>query len=287
MGNLNTKRKTLSPKNTLIEVARFTILGLLAVFSAMPLLVTVWNSLKTQVEIANNPLGIPSDPQWQNYLEAWTVGNFGTGFASSVAVVVGSVLLIAIVSTMAAYALSRLDFPKSGTLILYLLVLNSLPIQLFLVPLFFAWSRLGLYDTHLGLVIIYTAVNAPFATLLLRSFMIGIPRDYEDAARVDGAGEFKVFLSVTLPLAWSGILTISLVAGLAVYNEFFLALMFIQSPELMPISTSLFNFRNGFSTNFPLQAAAGMMMLAPMMLAFLILHRRFVSGITSSGLAGS
>lgn len=287
MGNLNTKRKTLSPKNTLIEVARYTILGLLAVFSAMPLLVTVWNSLKTQVEIANNPLGIPSDPQWQNYLEAWTVGNFGTGFASSVAVVVGSVLLIAIVSTMAAYALSRLDFPKSGTLILYLLVLNSLPIQLFLVPLFFAWSRLGLYDTHLGLVIIYTAVNAPFATLLLRSFMIGIPRDYEDAARVDGAGEFKVFLSVTLPLAWSGILTISLVAGLAVYNEFFLALMFIQSPELMPISTSLFNFRNGFSTNFPLQAAAGMMMLAPMMLAFLILHRRFVSGITSSGLAGS
>jgi raffinose/stachyose/melibiose transport system permease protein len=188
---------------------------------------------------------------------------------------------------MAAYALSRLEFPKSGSLILYLLVLNSLPIQLFLVPLFFVWSRIGLYDTHLGLVIIYTAVNAPFATLLLRSFMIGIPRDYEDAARVDGAGEFKVFLSVTLPLVWSGILTISLVAGLAVYNEFFLALMFIQSPDLMPISTRLFNFRNGFSTNFPLQAAAGMMMLAPMMLAFLILHRRFVSGITSSGLAGS
>jgi raffinose/stachyose/melibiose transport system permease protein len=271
----------------LIEVSRFTVLCLLAVFSAMPLLVTVWNSLKTQVEIASNPLGFPSDPQWQNYLEAWTVGDFGTGFASSVAVVFGSVLLIAIVSTMAAYALSRLEFPKSGSLILYLLVLNSLPIQLFLVPLFFVWSRLGLYDTHLGLVIIYTAVNAPFATLLLRSFMIGIPRDYEDAARVDGAGEFKVFLSVTLPLVWSGILTISLVAGLAVYNEFFLALMFIQSPELMPISTSLFNFRNGFSTNFPLQAAAGMMMLAPMMLAFLILHRRFVSGITSSGLAGS
>ena len=287
MGNLKTKRKTLSPKNTLIEVARFTVLGLLAVFSAVPLLVTVWNSLKTQVEIANNPLGLPSDPKWQNYLDARTVGNFGTGFASSVAVVVGSVLLIAIVSTMAAYALSRLDFPKSGTLILYLLVLNSLPIQLFLVPLFFVWSRLGLYDTHLGLVIIYTAVNAPFATLLLRSFMIGIPRDYEDAARVDGAGEFKVFLSVTLPLVWSGILTISLVACLAVYNEFFLALMFIQSPELMPISTSLFNFRNGFSTNFPLQAAAGMMMLAPMMLAFLVLHKRFVSGITSSGLAGS
>jgi len=287
VGNLNSKSKTLRPKNLLIEVSRFTVLCLLAVFSAMPLLVTVWNSLKTQVEIASNPLGFPSDPQWQNYLEAWTVGDFGTGFASSVAVVFGSVLLIAIVSTMAAYALSRLEFPKSGSLILYLLVLNSLPIQLFLVPLFFVWSRLGLYDTHLGLVIIYTAVNAPFATLLLRSFMIGIPRDYEDAARVDGAGEFKVFLSVTLPLVWSGILTISLVAGLAVYNEFFLALMFIQSPELMPISTSLFNFRNGFSTNFPLQAAAGMMMLAPMMLAFLILHRRFVSGITSSGLAGS
>jgi raffinose/stachyose/melibiose transport system permease protein len=287
VGNLNSKSKTLRPKNLLIEVSRFTILCLLAFFSAMPLLVTVWNSLKTQVEIASNPLGFPSDPQWQNYLEAWTVGDFGTGFASSVAVVFGSVLLIAIVSTMAAYALSRLEFPKSGSLILYLLVLNSLPIQLFLVPLFFVWSRLGLYDTHLGLVIIYTAVNAPFATLLLRSFMIGIPRDYEDAARVDGAGEFKVFLSVTLPLVWSGILTISLVAGLAVYNEFFLALMFIQSPDLMPISTSLFNFRNGFSTNFPLQAAAGMMMLAPMMLAFLILHRRFVSGITSSGLAGS
>lgn len=287
MGNLSSGVKTPISKTTLIETSRYLLLSLLAIFSATPLLITIWNSLKTQLELTNNPLGVPADPQWQNYLEAWTVGRFSTAFGSSLAVVVGSVLLIAVVSTMAAYPLSRLEFPKAGTLILYLLVLNSLPIQLFLVPLFFVWSKLGLYDTHLGLVIIYTAVNAPFATLLLRSFMIGIPKDYEDAARVDGAGELKVFLSVTLPLAWSGILTISLVAGLAVYNEFFLALMFIQSPELMPISTSLFNFRNGFSTNFPLQAAAGIMMLAPMMLAFLILHRRFVTGITSSGLAGS
>jgi raffinose/stachyose/melibiose transport system permease protein len=287
MGNLVTTKKTKNSRTILMELGRYALLVLLAIFSATPILLTIWNSLKTQLELTNNPLGVPSEPQWQNYLEAWTVGRFSTAFASSLAVVIGSVLLIALVSTMAAYPLSRLEFPKTGKLILYLLVLNSLPIQLFLVPLFFVWSRLGLYDTHLGLVIIYTAVNAPFATLLLRSFMIGIPRDYEDAARVDGAGEFKVFLTITLPLAWSGILTISLVAGLAVYNEFFLALMFIQSPELMPISTSLFNFRNGFSTNFPLQAAAGMMMLAPMILAFLILHRRFVSGITSSGLAGA
>lgn len=270
-----------------LSVLRHVVLVILAVFSLAPLTIAVFSSLKTQAEVSRSPLSLPENPQWQNYVDAWVIGGFGTGLVNSTVLVAGAVVLVCIIASAAAYSLTRLDLPGGATVILYLLVVNSLPIQLFLVPLFFSWTTLGLYDTHLGLIIIYAAVNAPFATLLLRSFMLSIPRDYEDAARIDGAGELRVFFSVTLPLVSGGVMTIALTTALAVYNEFLLALLFIQSPEFMPIATGLFNFRNGFTQNYPLQAAAGLTMLAPMLFVFILLQRRFVSGIASTGLGGN
>jgi raffinose/stachyose/melibiose transport system permease protein len=170
--------------------------------------------------------------------------------------------------------------------IFYLLVGTALPLQLFLVPLFFLWTRLGLYDTIPGLVVIYCAVYSPFATLLLRSFLLTLPRAYEEAARIDGAGELTVLRKVVIPLAWPGFLTVALVAGLAAYNEFLLAVTFIQSADRLPVATAFFSFQQGYTQNYALVSAAGLIMLAPMLLVFLLLQRRFVDGITASGLGG-
>jgi raffinose/stachyose/melibiose transport system permease protein len=163
---------------------------------------------------------------------------------------------------------------------------TSLPIQLFLIPLFYLWTNLGLYDSLLGLVIIFWAVFSPFATLLVRSFMVGLPTEYEEAARLDGAGDWRVFVRIILPMVWPGILTAGLIAGLSAYNEFLLTVTFIQSTDKMPVSTAFFSFKSGYTQDFTLISAGGLIMVIPVLIAFLLLQRRFVEGYTSSGMAG-
>jgi raffinose/stachyose/melibiose transport system permease protein len=107
-------------------------------------------------------------------------------------------------------------------------VAQRVPLQLFLVPLFFLWSTLHLTNTRFGLIVIYWAIFSPLGTLLLRSYLVGLPRDFEDAARIDGANELQVMLRVVLPLSWPGLLTVALVSGVAAWNEFFFAVTFIQ-----------------------------------------------------------
>lgn len=269
------------------EAVSYLILTLLAVFSLGPILIFIFDALKSQVEYAENPLGVPSHPVWSNFVTAWTQAGMGAGLIHSAIVIVGSAVGVCVISGCAAYAMARLDLPGADGVMLYLLMAVALPIQFFLVPLFYLWTRLHLYDTLPGLIIIYWAIFSPFATLLLRSFMLSIPRDYDAAARVDGAAEWQIFFRVILPLAWPGFLTAGLVTAVSSYNEFLLALTFIQTPEKMPAVTTLFSFQQGYSENYPLLGAAGLIMLVPMIILFLILQRRFVNGMTSAGLGGA
>jgi raffinose/stachyose/melibiose transport system permease protein len=161
-----------------------------------------------------------------------------------------------------------------------------LPLQLFLVPLFFTWQRLGLVNNLLGLAIIYVATNAPFAVFLLRSYMLQLPRDFEDAARVDGAGEWQIFTGIVVPLSWPGFLTVGLVVALSVWNEFLLATVFLTEQELFTVVTSYYNFSTRFSRDWSLTSAAAIMMILPVVVIFLALQRRFVEGLTQGGLKG-
>ncbi len=266
--------------------AFYLVLIVLFAFALGPIVIFVFDSLKSQSQLAADPLGLPTHPQWHNFVDAWTQAAMGAGFANSAVIVLGTMAGVCVIAGSGAYAMSRLDLPGSGGVMAYLLVSSSLPIQLFLVPLFFLWTRLGLYDTLFGLIIIYWAIFSPFATLLLRSFMISIPRDYDDAARIDGAGEVAVLFRIVLPIAWPGFLTVALVSALSAYNEFLLAVTFIQTNGKMPISTTFFAFQQGFTQNYALISAAGVIMLAPMVVLFLLLQRRFVDGITAAGLGG-
>ena len=264
----------------------YVILTLLGLFAVGPMVIFVFSALKTQTALGNDPLGWPTHPQWRNFIDAWTQANMGAGLRNSIIIVAGTVIGVCIIAGCAAYAMARLNLPGSGGVMLYLIVSSSLPIQLFLVPLFYLWTRLGLYDTLFGLIVIYLAIFSPFATLLLRSFLIGLPPDYEDAARLDGANELTILVRIVAPLAWPGILTIALVTALSAYNEFLLAVTFVQTQGRMPISTTFFSFQQGFTQNYTLISAAGVIMLVPMLILFLALQRRFVSGLVSSGLGG-
>jgi raffinose/stachyose/melibiose transport system permease protein len=264
----------------------YIVLILLLGFSLGPLLILLFNSLKTQAEFAKNPLGPPQSFIWQNFTKAWDVGNFAVTTRNSAFLVAVTVVAVLALGGMAAYSLAKLDLPGSGFVTLYLLVGTSLPLQLFLVPLFFTWQRLGLVNNLLGLAIIYVATNAPFAVFLLRSYMLQLPRDFEDAARVDGAGEWQIFTGIVVPLSWPGFLTVGLVVALSVWNEFLLATVFLTEQELFTVVTSYANFSTRFSRDWSLTSAAAIIMILPVVVIFLALQRRFVEGLTQGGLKG-
>ena len=267
-------------------IPNHVVLLLLVIFALGPIVILVFNAFKDQAEIGHNPLGVPQHLILTNFPDAWDVGNFSTTLRNSGALVVMTVAGVLVLGGMAAYSLAKMNLPGANVLTLYLLVGSSLPIQLFLVPLFFLWQRLGLVNNLFGLAIIYVAINSPLAVFLLRSYMVQLPSDFEDAARVDGAGEWRIFTQIVVPLAWPGFLTVGLVVALAVWNEFLLATVFLTDQDKFTVVTSYFNFTTRFSRDWGLTSAGAVMMILPIVILFLALQRRFIDGLTSGGLKG-
>ena len=232
-----------------------------------------------------NPLGLPLHGiEWQNYPTAWVSGHYSTTVRNSAIIIVGTVTGVLTIAGLAAYSMAMLDLPGANGLAMYLLVGTSMPSQLFMVPLFFLWTKLGMTNSLLGVIIIYWATLSPFATFLLRSYMVAIPGDFSDAARIDGASELQVMRHVILPIIWPGLLTSGLVAGLAAWNEFLFAVTFLHSEEVKPVSTSLYAFVDRFSRDWGLTSAASVIMIAPVIVIFLLFQRQFIEGLTQGGL---
>lgn len=264
----------------------YVVLTALALYAGLPILMLLISSVKSKLELGQNPLGLPTDFQWSNFSEAWEEGYMSRGLGNSAIIVTCTILGVWVCAGLAGYAMARLDVPFKAGIAVYLFLVISLPVQIFLVPLFFLWSNLGLVNTLPGLILIYIATNVPFATLLLMTFMVGIPRELEEAARIDGANEWQVATRVILPLARPGFLTAGLVVGLAAYNELLFAVIFISDPDKLPISTAFLNLSSGYKQQYELVSAAGIIMITPVIILFLLMQKRFTTGLTSGGVKG-
>jgi raffinose/stachyose/melibiose transport system permease protein len=277
-------KRIFKPKRQSSQVINYVVLTLALLFALGPLVVLGFNSVKSTAEAMANPLGPPREVHLENYPNAWVEGKLSTTARNSAILVAGTVAGVLVLGGLAAFSLSRLDPPGSNLFMLYMLGGSTLPTFLFLVPLYSLWRILGLVDTLHGLILIYIALNSPFAIFLLRSYMVQIPRDFEDAARVDGAGELQVLTKVILPLAWPGFLTVGLVTALGVWGEFQVALIFVHVPELFPVTTSYWYFTTRYSRDWSLTSAAAVMMIAPVLIFFFSLQRQFIEGLTQGGL---
>ena len=264
----------------------YAVLSMLLVFALYPILVLVFNSVKTSADMALNPLGFPRAIHVGNFAEAWVRGSFARTVPNTLFLVVGSVAGILVLGGPAAYSMSKLDLPQGAVngLIVYLLVLQSLPIQLFLVPLFSFWLRVGLVNTHLGVILIYIALGSPFSMFLMRSYFLQIPDDFRDAARVEGAGELGIFWRIMVPLTWPAFLTVALVNSMNIWNEFLIATVFLTKTDKFTVVTSYQAFTVRFGRDWTLTSAASLMMIFPIVALFLALQRRFVQGLTQGGL---
>jgi raffinose/stachyose/melibiose transport system permease protein len=264
------------------------ILMILAMTIILPLLVLLFNSIKPQSEFATNPLGFPNEIRLMNYYDAWVIGGYARIFLNSFILVAGTLIVNLTLSGMAAFSLAVLNPRGKLTIVLgiYLLVGISIPAQMFILPLFILWKNLYLTNTRIGLIIIYSALNAPFAVFLIRSYMIQLPSELFEAAKIDGANTLQLFYKIALPLSWPVFLTTGLVVGLAVWNEFLFALTFMQTEAYKPISTILFAFQSRFENDYSLVSAASIMMAAPIAILFMFFQRKFIAGLTGGGLKG-
>lgn len=270
-------------KGTPVSYAVLTVLGL---FAALPLLVLVFNALKSSLELGTNPLGFPSHLELSNFAEAWTRGNMARGLGNSAILVAGTILGTWLCAGTAAYSMARLNLPFKRGIETYLFVIISLPVQMFLVPLFFLWVKLGLINSLPGLIIIYVALNTPFSVLLLRTFLVGIPRELDEAARLDGANEMQIATRIIAPIAWPGFLTVGLVSGLGAYGDLLFAVTFLIDLDKMPVATAFLQFSQGYTQLFNLVNAAGVIIVLPLIVLFLLMQRRFIAGLATGGTKG-
>jgi raffinose/stachyose/melibiose transport system permease protein len=264
-------------------IGRNLQLVVLGLFALGPLLVMFFNSFKSSGELGANPLGPPTDLDFGNFLEAWHLGDFAAKMLNSAILAGGTAAGVCIIAGLAAYALARLKLRAQTGLLVYVLVSTAVPAQLFVIPLFFAWARAGLTDSRLGLILIYWAIFSPFATLLLRSYLLTLPKEMEEAARIDGASELQVLTRIVIPCARPGFLVVALTTGLFAWNEFYFALTFMQDDSMLPVTAGFLAFRSEYATDWGLTSAAGLIMIAPVVALFLVLQRQFIAGLTVGG----
>ncbi len=258
----------------------------MSIVALSPLVLLFSNSLKPRDQFRADPFGLPNELVFQNIIDAWVRADYGRAFINSAIVGVFTITIIVISASLAAYALAKVNFRGSNIVMALLLFIMSVPLGLFLVPLFFIWQRLELMDTLHGIILIYSAIFLPFNIFFLRSYFVGIPNELLDSARVDGCNEFRIIWSIIFPLARPALLTVTLLAGLWSWNEFFFANAFLQSQEIKTVATRYILFTGRFSSDWTMISAAGMITIVPVIIAYIFLQRRFIEGITEGSLKG-
>jgi len=273
-------------KSALSNLSRHVVLGMLAIVQIAPIAVMVINSLRSDTEIKAGLIGWPSAPVWDNYAAAWVKGQYGSAFVNSILIGILVSLLVVACNAMASYAMTKLNIYGHHFFTAYFISALAIPSFAIMVPLYFVFQKLGLVNTHAGIVIILAALNIPFTLLFLRAFFLGIPKELEEAAKIDGCSEFRAFTSILLPLAKPIVSTVILIVFVATWNEFLFSNTFLQSDALRTVSLRFYHFQGKYSSNLAYIFTAGCMTLAPIAALFLGLQRSFIDGMMQGGLKG-
>lgn len=259
----------------------------IAVAVAAPLYWMVVTSLKPPGDIAKTPpQPVPTRITGANYVEAFAQVGFGRYILNSIVVCTAATVIVLALSTFAGYALARLPMRGRGPLLIALLMISVYPTIAVLTPLYLMERQLGLLNTHAGLVVPYVAFNLPFAVWIMRNFMLGLPKDFEDAARVDGAGPTRTVLSVILPAVRPALFTAGIFTFTATWTEFLMALTFMSEDSARTIPVGIALFGTQFQVPYGTIFAAAVSVTLPIAILVLIFRRSVVSGLTSGAVKG-
>jgi N-acetylglucosamine transport system permease protein len=261
-----------------------TVLVIWAIVIILPLIWTVLSSFKNNSEIFASPFSLPSKWNFDNYVSAWTTSGIGSFFFNTLVVVFGALILTMMFGSMTAYVLARFQFP--GSRVLYYLMLAGLtfPIFLAIVPLFFVLQNFGLLNTLPGLIVTYAAFAYPFTVFFLFSFFKSLSNSIAEAAAIDGAGEWRTFFQVMLPMAKPGLATVAILNFVGLWNQFLLPIALNTDPEKYVLTQGMAQFASqaGYSVDFGALFAAVVITVIPVLIVYVIFQRQ-LQGSVSQG----
>ncbi|WP_245933413.1 carbohydrate ABC transporter permease [Arthrobacter livingstonensis] len=260
------------------------MLALWSLMVLVPLAWTVMSSFKTSTEIFASPFSLPEHWSFTNYVSAWSTAGIGSYFLNTVIVVGCALVIVMVLGAMCAYVLARYVFPGSRAIYYLMLAGLTFPIFLAVVPLFFILKNIGLLNTLPGLIIVYVAFALPFTVFFLFSFFKALPNEIAEAAQIDGAGEWRTFFQVMLPMAKPGMASVAIFNFLGLWNQYLIPVAINTTEKNWVLSQGIVAFANnmGYAVNFGSLFAAAVIVVLPVLVAYVFFQRQ-LQGSVSAG----
>ena len=264
------------------ETVSQVLLTIWSIIVIVPFLWTILSSLKTTKQILSDPFGLPDTPHWENYVNAWNDAEIGRFFFNTVIVVACACFLVMVLGAMLSYVLARFKF--IGNKLVYNIMLLSLMFPMFLaiVPLFFVLQNMQLLNTLPGLIIVYVAFALPFTMFFLYSFFRQLPQDVYEAAKVDGAGEWRTFFNVMLPMAAPGLASVAIMNFVGLWNQYLLPVVLNSKKENNVLSQAMAGFASkaGYAVDFGSLFAAAVITVLPVFVVYVLFQRQLQGSVT-------
>lgn len=263
------------------------VLILTSLIVVLPITWVIYTSFKTSAEFLENPWALPQGLHWQNFINAIDKANMGEYFMHSIGVTVGALTLLFLLIVPLSYAISRFDFKFNKWILMLFMAGLFISSNYIVVPIFMILKDLGGLNKLWVLCIVYATTTMPFNTYLLTGFMKGIPKDYEEAAQIDGCGYWGTLFKVIIPMSKPGFVTIGVFAFMAYWNEYILALTVLK-PQNYTLPVGLKNLMEvqKFATDWGAMFAGLVIVMVPTMIFYAIVQKKLTSGLSIGGLKG-
>jgi len=270
-------------KKNLMTVIIHVVLILGACIMILPFVWMVLTSFKSVAESTSmNPFVIfPSKWRIQNFMEAIKQSNFLVLYANTFVMMFLRVIVSVVFSAMAAYAFARLEFPGRDFLFGLVLFQMMVPTQIFIIPQYLMVDALGMRNTIFALL--FPGIVSAFGTFLLRQFFMGLPKELEEAATIDGCNIGQTFIKIMLPLTKSGLIALSIFTSLFAFKDLMWPMIVNTNSNAATLSSALAKIQSAYSVNYPQLMAASVLAIWPMLLIYIIFQKQFIEGIATSG----
>ena len=268
------------------RIPRHFALALFGIIILLPLSLTLFTSLKSTPELYAAPLAPPSTWRFSNYRQLVQAESMLTYYKNSTVVTAATVVLVLLLGSMVAYAISRMRGWKATALFAFFLAGLMVAPQVYMIPAFVVISKLQLVNTLRGVILLEAAMQLPIAVLILTGFMRDIPREITDAAFVDGCSEWNVYRRIIVPLTTPAFATVGIFSLVISWNSLLFPLLLLRTDDMKTLPLALLQFRGQYLTNYPLLFAGVVVATIPMVIAYVALQRYFVQGMTAGSVKG-
>lgn len=269
-----------------VSIILYIFLFLLVVVYLAPLLWMVSVSLKTNAEVFASPFGFPEVVQLGNFIFAWTKGYLGKAMVNSLLVCSIALLVSMFLGSMASFAIARMKWKLSGTMMTYFMIGMMVPVHCVLIPLFVRFSKLGWTNSLFGLILPYITFSLPMTIFLMVGFFRSMPKEMFEAACIDGCSIYQCYFRIAIPLSKTGMCVAGLMTFVANWNELLLAMVFISDTAKKTLPVTLTYFVGPYSTNYVQMFAAVVIAIAPTILVYCLFSNQIVDGLTAGAVKG-